>query len=471
MAKATLGLIVGNRGFFADNLVKDGRKVMLKLLKEMDIDVVVLDENATKMGAVESLGDALVCADLFDANRKKIEGILVTLPNFGDEKGIAETVRRSGLDVPIFIHAFPDDINDMSYYARRDSFCGKLSVANNFYQYGIPYTLTANHCIDPETPAFKQELTDFVAVCKVVNGMRKARLGLIGARPNSFQTVRFSEKVLEDHGINTSTADLSEIFGKATKLANDDARVKAKLDEVKAYLDTSKAPPESLMRIAKFGVVVADWIEENDVNTTAIQCWDSMQMNFGINPCTIMSMMSQKLMPSACEADGLGALSMYALTLAGGKPSALVDWNNNYINEPDKCVLFHCGNWPIEFYKSAEMIPAEILGSTLGAENTWGAINGRVKAGPMGFARLVTDDRYGTIKAVYGDGSFTDDHIAPVIGSHAIIEIKELPDFLLYMARNGFIHHGAVTNTHTARVLDEAFKTYLGYDAYYHGVD
>ncbi|MBP8857928.1 MAG: fucose isomerase, partial [Anaerolineaceae bacterium] len=177
MAKATLGLIVGNRGFFADNLVKDGRKVMLKLLKEMDIDVVVLDEKATKLGAVESLADSLVCADLFDAKRKEIEGILVTLPNFGDEKGIAETIKRSGLNVPIFLHAFPDDIHDMSYHARRDSFCGKLSVANNFYQYGIPYTITANHTIDPETAEFKQELTDFVAVCKVVNGMRKARIG------------------------------------------------------------------------------------------------------------------------------------------------------------------------------------------------------------------------------------------------------------------------------------------------------
>ncbi len=357
MAKATLGLIVGNRGFFADNLVKDGRKVILKLLKELDIDVVVLDEKATKMGAVESLGDSLVCADLFDAKRKEIEGILVTLPNFGDEKGIAEAVRRSGLNVPIFIHAFPDDINDMSYYARRDSFCGKLSVANNFYQYGIPYTITANHTLDPETAEFKQELVDFVAVCKVVNGMRKARLGVIGARPNSFQTVRFSEKILEDYGINVSTADLSEIFGQATKLASDDPKVKAKLDEVNGYINTGKAPKESLLKIAKFGVVIADWVAENDVHTTAIQCWDSMQKNFGINPCTIMSMMSQKLMPSACEADGLGALSMYALTLAGGHPSALVDWNNNYINQPDKCVLFHCGNWPLEFFDKAEMIP------------------------------------------------------------------------------------------------------------------
>ena len=471
MAKATLGLIVGNRGFFADNLVKDGRKVMLKLLKEMDIDVVVLDEKATKLGAVESLADSLVCADLFDAKRKEIEGILVTLPNFGDEKGIAEAIKRSGLNVPIFLHAFPDDIHDMSYHARRDSFCGKLSVANNFYQYGIPYTITANHTIDPETAEFKQEINDFVAVCKVVNGMRKARIGVIGARPNAFQTVRFSEKVLEDHGINVSTADLSEILGVAGKLADDDPKVKARLDDIKKYLDASKAPADRLMRMAKFGTALSEWINANDVDMTAIQCWDSLQHNLGINPCTIMSMMSQELMPSACEGDALGALSMYALTLAGGKPSALVDWNNNYINEPDKCVLFHCGNWPVEFYKSAEMVPAEVLGSTLGQENTWGAISGRVKAGPMGFARLVTDDRFGAIKAIYGDGFFTDDYIAPVIGSHAIIEIKGLPEFLYHLARNGFVHHGAITTVHTARILDEAFKTYLGFDAHYHGVD
>jgi L-fucose isomerase-like protein len=70
----------------------------------------------------------------------------------------------------------------------------------------------------------------------------------------------------------------------------------------------------------------------------AIQCWSSLQKNYGVNCCTIMSMMSEKLMPSACEVDIAGTVAMYALQLASGRPSALVDWNNNYGDDPDRCV-------------------------------------------------------------------------------------------------------------------------------------
>ncbi|MBK9712470.1 MAG: hypothetical protein IPO81_14310 [Kouleothrix sp.] len=80
----------------------------------------------------------------------------------------------------------------------------------------------------------------------------------------------------------------------------------------------------------------------NEIQATALQCWSSLQLNYGVNACTIMSMMSEQLLPSACEVDIVGVLAMYALQLASGTPSALVDWNNNYAGDPDKCVFFHC---------------------------------------------------------------------------------------------------------------------------------
>lgn len=468
MKKITLGIIVGNRAFFPDKFVVEGRKQILDVLHRWDIETIIPDENITKLGAVETWTDAQKCADLFRANRDKIDGILVTLPNFGDEKGVADAIRLSELDVPVLVHAFPDDINDLSTANRRDAFCGKISVCNDLYQYGIPYSITQSHTVSPDSEEFNDELRKFVGLCRVVKGMRRARLGAVGARPDAFKTVRYSEKLLEASGIDVSTLDLSEVFGAAQKLADDDPRVRAKLEEIHAYANAKNAPPASLVLMAKLGIVLSDWMDEYDIDATAIQCWSSLQQNYGVNVCTIMSMMSEKLMPSACEVDIAGVASMYALQLASGQPSALVDWNNNYNNEPDKCVYYHCGNWAKSFVPESQIVAAEVLGSTLGLENTWGALDGRTNAGPLTFARIDTDDRHGRINTYVGEGRLTDDYLSAMSGTRAVVEVPGLQKLMRYVCKNGFAHHAAMNQSSVAAVLADAFETYLGWNVYYH---
>jgi L-fucose isomerase-like protein len=468
MNRPTLGVIVGNRNFFADSLVAEGRKEILAVLDEMAIETVIIDEATTNLGAVETWADAQECADLFKANRDSIDGILITLPNFGDEKGVVDAIRLSGLDVPILVHAFPDDINKLAVAGRRDAFCGKISVCNNLYQYGYPFSVTELHTVDPGSEDFKAEINRFVSLCRVVKGMRTARLGAIGARPDAFKTVRFSEKLLEASGINVSTLDLSEVFGRAEKLADDDSRVHAKLKEIKAYANAKSVPLKSLVLMAKLGIVLSEWMDEYDIDTTAIQCWSSIQQNYGVNACTIMSMMSDKLMPSACEVDVVGAASMYALQLASGTPSALVDWNNNYNGEPNKCLYFHCGNWAKSLVSGIEIVSAEVLGTILGSENTWGAVNGCAEAGLVTFARIDTDDRHGRIRAYVGEGVFTNDPLSETSGTWAVVEVSGLQKLLRYICKNGFAHHCAMNASHVAGILAEAFETYLEWDVYYH---
>ncbi len=164
---------------------------------------------------------------------------------------------------------------------------------------------------------------------RVVKGLRSARLGAIGARPGSFQTVRYSEKILQASGITVTTVDLSEILGDSACLSDDAPKVKAKLEEINAYAKHDTVPSPAIVRMAKLGVVISDWMEANDLQATALQCWTSIQKNYGINACALMSMMSNQLMPSACETDITGVVSMYALQLASDFPGALVDWNNN----------------------------------------------------------------------------------------------------------------------------------------------
>jgi L-fucose isomerase-like protein len=366
------------------------------------------------------------------------------------------------------VHAFPDTTSELTVAGRRDAFCGKFSVTNNLYQYGIKFSLTQSHTVDPDKDEFKREIDRFVRLCRTVGGMRSARLGAVGARPNAFQTVRYSEKLFQASGINVSTMDLSEVIGKAQKLDNADARVQGKVDEIKGYAVNRGAPEEKLALMAKLAIVLDDWMDANAIDATALQCWDSIQQNYGINVCTVMSMMSERLMPSACEVDIAGTASMYALTLAAGMPAALVDWNNNYNDEPNKCLYFHCGNWAKSLISEIELISAEVLGATLGADNTWGAIQGRTPPGPLTYARIDTDDRRGLIHTYVGEGRFTDDPLSTISGSHAVVEVPELQKLLYTICRNGFAHHAAMTRSHVADVLAEAFEGYLGWEVYHH---
>jgi L-fucose isomerase-like protein len=463
----TLGIILGNRDFFPDVLITEARRDLARLLDELSIEPVWLSPDRTKLGAVETWPDAVKCGEAFRSQRDRIDGILVCLPNFGDEKGIADAIRLSELQVPILVQACPDDLDQFGLERRRDAFCGKISACNNLRQYGMKYSLTRDHAVAILDVRFREDLIQFVQTCRVVRGLRRVRIGAVGARPNAFNTTRFSEKLLEAAGISVNTIDLSEVFGAAATIASDDARVKQRIEQIRAYADSSEAPDDSLRKMAKFAIVVDDWMRSLGLAATAIQCWSSMQKNYGVNVCTIMSMMSEQMMPSACEVDIAGVVSMYALQLASGKPSALVDWNNNYGSDPDKCVFFHCGNWAKDFLPDIRIGTAPILGTMLGEENTVGALQGRTPAGPLTFGRVSTNDFSGKMTAYVGNGLFTDDPLN-TFGTRAVVKIDRLPRLMQHICRNGFEHHAAMNGSHCASAVSEAMGNYLGWDVYHH---
>jgi L-fucose isomerase-like protein len=471
----TLGLIVGNRGFFPDHLAASGRETVLNVLREEGINVVALSPDDTRFGSIESLAEAQKCADLFKQHRDEIDGVLVTLPNFGDERAIANSLRWAGLDVPVLVQAFPDDAQNMTIADRRDSFCGKMSACNNLNQYGIKYTLTGLHTVDPQSESFRDDLRRFAGTCRVVRGLRNARVGAIGARPAAFNTVRFSEKLLERSGITVETLDLSEVFGRAARLKEGDPRLEAKLEEMTAYVPARGIPQASLVKMARLGAVIDDWMQSQQLAASAVQCWTSMEEFYGVVPCTLMSMMSNGLMPSACETDIAGVIGMYALVLASGKASALVDWNNNYADDPDKAVIFHCSNLPKDVFVdesiSVEDVPVmdyqAIIAGTVGKENTYGTIVGRVRSHPFTYCRVSTDDLNGRVLAYLGEGELTDDPLK-TFGGYGVVRIPNLQKLLRYICENGFEHHVAINLSQTAGAVQEALGKYLGWDVYLH---
>ena len=467
MIKNTIGIIIGNRDFFPDHLISEARKDILELFKKNKINSILLSDQDTKNGGVETYSDAEKCAKLFKKNEEIIDGVLVILPNFGDEKGVADTLKLSNLKLPVLVMAYPDDLNKFDQKNRRDAFCGKISVCNNLYQYGIKYSLTKNHTMHPSNPLFKKELFDFIAVCRIVKGMKKLRIGAVGARPTAFNTVRYSEKILERNGISVVTVDLSEILGIANNLTESDKIVKNSIEKIKAYSNIGTTPDDKFIQIAKLDAVLDQFLVDNSLDATAIQCWTSVQQNYGCNVCTSMSIMSENMLPSACEVDVTGTLTMYAMQLASNSPSALVDWNNNYADNEEKCVLFHCGNWAKSFLPDVKLSTAPILGTIVGEENTFGALEGRTPASELTYGRISTDDNLGIIKAYFGEGKLTDDPLN-TFGTRAVAEVPRLQKLMHHVCNNGFEHHVVMNASSTAEILIEAFSNYLGWKIYHH---
>ena len=371
------------------------------------------------------------------------------------------------LNVPILVQACDDENDKVDLDSRRDAFCGKISVCNNLYQYGIPFTDTTLHTYSIYSELLAKDINKFAGICRVVNGLRHARVGAIGARPAGFQTVRASEKLLQKSGITVVPVDLSEILGAARKIEDTDVELLKKLEEIKCYAVVPKEYSDKLVLQAKFGVAVERWIEANQIDAVAVQCWDSLEQNYGCAACVTMSMLGEKLLPAACEVDIAGAVSMYALTLAAQGQSALLDWNNNFAEDRNKCVCTHCGNFPKSFVRNdLKLGTLGVLGRTLGKVNTFGAVYGKVTKGDFTFFRISTDDTKGVIKA-YCTGEITDDPYG-MDGCIAVTKVDNLQILMKHICKNGFEHHVAMVRNDVKDILNEAIEGYLGWNLYVH---
>lgn len=464
------GIIIGTRAYFNSELAKDVRKQLLKTLADEGYDYVILPEDATPTGSssIETREDGLKCAELFRQNRDRIDGIIVSLPNFGFEIGIINAISVADLNVPVLVQACDDENDKVDLDSRRDAFCGKISVCNNLYQYGIPFTDTTLHTYSIYSELLAKDINKFAGICRVVNGLRHARIGAIGARPAGFQTVRASEKLLQKSGITVVPVDLSEILGAARKIEDTDAELLKKLEEIKCYAAVPKEYSDKLVLQAKFGVAVERWIEANQIDAVVVQCWDSLEQNYGCAACVTMSMLGEKLLPAACEVDIAGAVSMYALTLAAQGQSALLDWNNNFAEDRNKCVCTHCGNFPKSFVRNdLKLGTLGVLGRTLGKVNTFGAVYGKVIKGDFTFFRISTDDTKGAIKAYLGTGEITDDPYG-MDGCIAVTKVNNLQTLMKYICKNGFEHHVAMVRNDVKEILNEAIEDYLGWNLYVH---
>lgn len=468
MEKITFGIIVTTRGFFNPELGKVARVDLLNKLEDMGYNTVCLSPEDTKFGLVETMEDAHKCSDLFKKHKSKINGIIVCLPNFGDEVGVVNAIHLSELNVPILVQACDDEIDRMDLEGRRDAFCGKLSVCNNLYQFDIKFTDTTYHTCAIDSDVFTKDIEGFAKICRVLSGLKGLRVAQFGTRPAAFQTVRYSEKLLQRSGITVIPVDMSEIIFTAKEMPVD-ARVKEVIEKMKSYgTMESDILEENILKQAKLYVTIKDWMIKNDCQTGTIQCWDSIQKNYGCATCLTMSMLGEEGIPMACETDVLGAITMYALYLANLSPAGYLDWNNSYGEDRDKCIGIHCSNYPKSFIDAGFTIGSlDVLGKSLGKEHCSGALKATVAKGKMTYAKISTDDFRGKIKVYVGEGEFTDDKVN-TLGGVAVCKVDNLQGLMKYVCANGFEHHVAMNRGNSADVLEEAFGKYLEWKVYNH---
>lgn len=469
--KPCFGVIIGTRAYFNSELARDVKKQLLKVMNDLDYEYVILPEDATPTGSssIETLEDGVKCARLFREHRDEIDGIIVSLPNFGYEIGIINAISRAELNVPVLVQACDDDNDKVDLDSRRDAFCGKISVCNNLYQYGIPYSLTSLHTYSIYSDDLVKDLRRFAAVCAVVGTLRHCRIGQIGTRPLGFNTCRGSEKLLQRSGITVVPADLSELIFAAQTIDDNDPALIQKLQDIHDYAKVPASYEDKLRTQAKFGVAVERWVRENQVDALALQCWDSLEKNYGAAPCITMAMLGDMGIPCACETDITGAVSMLALRLASSHAPALADWNNNFADDRNTCVCTHCGNFPRSFIANNDLklTPLGVLGRTLGKVRTFGAIDAKVSAGDFTFFRISTDDAAGKIRAYLGEGKITDQPYG-MDGCIAVTHVDKLQKLMKHICRHGFEHHVALVRGDVADVLKDAIENYLGWDLYVH---
>ena len=454
-------LYFGNRGFMPAELIKGAREDMIKAVEEQGYEVLVMDENATRYGAVETRDEGRLYHDWLKSHEGEYDGVILCMPIFIDENGAVAALQDAG--VPILMQAYPDEIGKMDFAHRRDAFCGKFSVTDVFYQYKIPFTVMKPHVVHPLSTAFKQNLTDFAAICRIVKGMKRFNLGCIGARTTAFKTVRFDEVTLQRYGINVESFDLSELIFKVNAKKDDDKAVLNKVKRLENYTDFSLVPEKNKLTLAKISVVIDEYIEEYHLDAITLRCWNEMETILRVCPCVLISELNDRGIVCSCEIDLCSAITMRAMNLASGKPTACLDWNNNYGEDENKVILFHCGPVAQTLMDGKGTVTEHKMFAKGDPGSGWGSNEGRIKAFDMTFSNCFTEN--GKLKIYASEGKFTGEPIeSTYFGCGGVAEIPELQNKLLALAKDGFKHHTTVGMGHMKYVLEEAFTTYLGYD-------
>lgn len=458
----TFALYYGNRGFFPGGLIASAREEMKEAVKKAGFGYIEQESSLTRYGAVETIEEGMLYAEFLKKNRDKYDGVIVCLPNFGDENGAYYALKDA--DVPILIQAYPDELGLMDFEHRRDAVCGKIAMCNVLRQAGIKYSLTEKFAVSPLSDDFAEDLRLFAGTCRAVKGMKEFSIGEIGARTTAFKTVRIDEIAMQRKKINVETIDMAHLFDVMDGVDADE--LKTKKEYVKNIADFGNYPEIKVENIAKLYVALEKLIKDYNLNALAIRCWNELQLHYGIVPCMVMGDLNEKGIVCACETDVNNAIMMRALNLASDRPVMLYDVNNNYANDEKKCIFFHCGPSPKSMTEGPLRVEEHLMfKKSYGEGSGVGLAVGKIKIQEVTIGSVKTEN--GKICSFTTEGRFTDDPVDEAFfGCHCVFEKKNgtANDMLNYMSKNGYRHHVAIAAGKWSKSVWEAFDKYLDYE-------
>ena len=458
----TFALFYGNRDFMPEEVIDEARPQLESAVRKAGCDFISMDPALTVRGAAKTVAEGRIFANFLKQNEGKFDGVIVCLANFSDESSAVAALRDCG--VPILIQAVPDEIGKMDFAGRRDAFCGKLAITDLFYQYGVPFSLTKSHVVPLESEEFQEELKRFAAVCRVVKGLSNLTIAAIGARTSAFKTMRFDELTAQKYGITVETYDLSDFFLRMKEVDVSSPEFAGKLCYYTDYANCSNVPEDKLEKMVRASVAADKVISELGTDCVTIRCWPEFQREMQISVCTMVSELNHRGIVTACELDIANALSMKALACASDDVATCLDFNNNYGDTGDKCVLFHCGPVPSSMMlEKGEVVEHKMFVKTMGSNVSWGVNEGHIKPMPITLASAKTDD--GEIVAYVTEGRITDERIEPeFFGTGGVAQIADLQRKLYTIAKTGFRHHVSVGPGHHMDAVLEAYRTYIGFE-------
>ena len=461
MEKNIFALYFANRGFFPGSVIKSARMEMIAAVERVGAQALCMDSDLTRYGAVETREEGEVFAEFLKSHEGEYDGLIICLPNFGDENGIKEAIKD--VKVPILLQAYPDELDKLDFANRRDAFCGKLGLCAVLKQMKVKFVNTASFTVDPKSDEFTQELIRFSAICRIVKHMKHMRIAVLGARTTAFKSVRFDEGALEARGCDVETLDMTQVFDKIKQISDSDPRIEEWEQEIRAISDISDAPRYAIINQCKLGIALEELREALKVDVFAIRCWSELQYEYKITPCTVMGIMNKRQIPIVCETDVTNAPAMLALAMASYTGVGCLDINNNYGDDPDKCILFHCGPLPIDLLcGKGHMEEHKMFTKTQGLNCSWGVNVGKIKPCTITICGMRTENgeaRYFVEKADVTDIELDREFF----GTYGVIELPGLQKKLRCMSEEGFRHHAIITEGDWCEALREALSKYLGY--------
>ena len=456
-----LAVLIANRGFFPSAVIDSAREEMVNAIERAGAEALVMDITKTRYGAVETRAEGEAFAAFLAEHAGEYDGLIICLPNFGDENGIKAAIKD--VNVPIYLQAYPDELDKLDFANRRDAFCGKLGLCAVLKQMKAKFVTSASFTVHPSSDEFACELAKFISICRIVKKMRHARVGVIGARTTAFKSVRFDEGALESRGVDVETLDLTQVFDKMNAIADDDARIAAWEKDINDISNTCDVPAYAMLNQCKLGIALEELKEEMALDVLAIRCWSELQYEYKITPCTVMGILNKRQIPVVCETDVTNAPAMLAMAMASYTGVGCLDINNNYGADPDKCILFHCGPLPIDLLcEKGHMEEHKMFTKTQGTNCSWGVNVGKIKPGVITICGMRTEDgeaRYFVERAEVLDTELDREFF----GTYGVVEIAGLQPKLKSMCEEGFRHHAIITAGDHVEAMREALSKYLGY--------